>query len=187
MIYSFIFEIKGLLRTFLRSVHNLATQACWLQQKHYNLAHESHSGTAFTCRIVKFFLYLAGLRGQVAYKHNWGTSLNNMWQRTMSWLKVCFLSSLNFLRDVFEETTETHQCFRLEDVWGRMVPRAWKGWGLWLSASSGQTPGSWGVHRWVYRWTSCYLPCLYEERMERRSPSTLIALFHPLSIVMLTP
>ena len=58
-------------------VRNLATQASWLQQQHYNSAHESRSGNAFMCEIMMLSLYPAGLHSQVAHKHNWGTSLSS--------------------------------------------------------------------------------------------------------------
>ena len=52
-------------------VRNLAVQASWLQQKHYNSSHESRSGAAFMCRIVMLcLLQPAGLHSQVAHKHN---------------------------------------------------------------------------------------------------------------------
>ena len=51
-------------------VRNLAMQASWLQQKHYNSAHESHSGNAFMCEIMMLSLYPARLHSQVAHKHN---------------------------------------------------------------------------------------------------------------------
>ena len=53
-------------------VRNLATQASLLQQKHYNSAHESCSGTAFMCGIVMLLLYETSwlARSQVAHRCN---------------------------------------------------------------------------------------------------------------------
>ena len=55
-------------------VHNLATQASLLQQKHYNSAHEIHFGTAFILRILYCYCCNQLACAAKLCKHNWESS-----------------------------------------------------------------------------------------------------------------
>ena len=86
------------LRMFLSYVLcNLATQASWLQQKHYNSAHESRSGTVFKCGIVMLLHVnqLACACCQVACKPGcYITSLGQQDLVTQFLVKITFLYKL---------------------------------------------------------------------------------------------